>query len=143
MKKFNLVASVLLILLCLIITGCSGENTSSVITEAIPENITRIEASGYRNGELEPWELTQAEIEELGTWISQLSLKHRTYAEGKAPNEVWNGGVSYTFNINDGELSFTWSYIDKAYIWYDGEWYEITNTSTPPLDLAGPGTPGK
>ena len=24
-------------------------------------------------------------------------------------------------------------------IYYNGEWYEITNTTTPPLDLSGPG----
>lgn len=139
MKKFSPAALVLSILLCLIVTGRSGKNASSVISEAIPENITSIEASGfYSGGELAPWELTQAEIEELNTWITQLSLKHRTYAEGEAPNEAYNGGVCYRFHINDGELSFTWSYIDKAYIQHDGEWYEITNTTTPPLDLAGP-----
>ena len=92
---------------------------------------------------MEPWELTQAEIEELITWVSQLSLKHRTYAEGKTPNRVYNGGVGYSFNINDGELTFDWASIDKAYILYDGKWYEITNTLTPPLDLPGPGKPGK
>lgn len=143
MKKSGFIMFALSVLLCLTITGCSNESASSVISEAIPENITRIEVSGYRNGELEPWELTQAEIEELNTWIPQLSLKHRTYAEGESPNKVYNGGIGYTFNINDGEMSLTWSYIDKAYILYDDEWYEITNTSTPPLDLAGPGKPGK
>ena len=79
--------------------------------------------------------MTQEEIEELNAWLSELSLEHRTYAERKAPNEVWNGGSSYQFNVNDGELSFAWVYIDKAYFRYDGEWYEITNTSAPPLNL--------
>ena len=103
MKKSHLAALVSSMLSCLIITGCSTENASSVIGEAIPENITRIEASGFYYGELEPWELTQAEIEGLDTWIAQLSLKHRTYAEGEAPNEVYAGGVCYRFDINDGE----------------------------------------
>lgn len=143
MKKIKPLVFVLSMLLCLIAAGCSGESASSVIGDAIPENITRVEASGYCNGELEAWELTQAEIEELNTWIARLSLKRRTYAEDKTPNRVYNGGVGYTFDINGGELSFTWSYIDKAYIFYDGEWYEITNSSTPPLGLPGPGKPGK
>lgn len=85
MKGLTLLHLGLLMLLCLIVTGCSVENASSVISEAIPENIARIEVSGFYNGELEPWELTQAEIEKLNTWITQLSLKHRTYAEGEAP----------------------------------------------------------
>ena len=143
MKKFSPVAFVLSMLLCLIVAGCSTGNTSSMINDALPEGITRIEVSGDYNGELEPWELTQAETEELRTWIPQLSLTHRTYTEGEAPNEVYNGGICYTFDINDGEMSFTWIYIDKPYIYYDGEWYEITNTKTQPLGLSGPGKPGK
>lgn len=137
MKKFSSVLFAVSMLLCFTFTGCSNEGASSVIDEIRPESITRIEVSAFYNGgDLEPWELTQAEIEELDTWITQLSLKHRTYAEGETPNRIWNGGVSYTFNINDGQTSFTWVYIDKAYIYYEGEWYEIINTSTPPLDLA-------
>lgn len=138
MKKFSSILLTLSILLCFTITGCSNESVSSVIDEVLPESITSIEMSGYYNGELEPWELTQTEIDELRIWINQLSLEHRTYAEGETPNRVWNGGTSYGFNVNDGELFFDWVYIDKAYILYDGEWYEITNTLTPPLDLAGP-----
>lgn len=137
MKKISFILFVLSILLCFTITGCSNESASSVIV--LPENITGIEMSGYYNGELGPSALTQAEIDELGTWITRLSLKHRTYAEGETPNRVWNGGVSYDFNINDGEISFAWVHSDKVYILYDSEWYEIMNTSTPPLDLAGPG----
>ena len=143
MKKLNPIAFVLSMLLCLIVAGCSTGNTSSMISDILPKSITRIEVGGSYNGELEPWELTSVEIEELRTWVSQLSLTHRTYAKGEAPNEVYNGGICYTFDINDGETSFTWVYIDKPYIHYDGEWYEITNTKNPPLDLAGPGKPGK
>ena len=135
MRKFSSILFALSILLCFTIAGCSYESTSSVV--ALPENITSIEVSGFRNGsELEPWELTQAEIDELGTWITQLSLQHRTYAEGETPNRVWNGGVSYSFNINEGQISFSWVHLDKVYIFYNSEWYEIMNTSTAPLDLA-------
>ena len=112
-----------------------------MISDAIPESITFVEVSGFYNSELDPWELTQVEIEELCVWIPQLNLKHRTYDKGKAPNEGCNGESYYTFNVNDGEMSFTWVYIDKAYIRYDGEWYEITNTSTPPLNLNEPDKP--
>ena len=143
MKKLKPIAYALIILLCLILNGCSSDNAISVISDAIPESITLVEVSGFYNSELDPWTLTQAGIEELCAWIPQLNLKHMTYDKGKAPNEVWNGGSYYTFNVNDGEMSFTWTYIDKAYIRYDGEWYKITNTSTPPLNLAEPGKPSK
>lgn len=137
MKKNRFCVFALFVLLCLIVIICVGRRGSSfMISEMIPENITRIEVSGSQNGgELEPWELDQEEIEELTEWLSELSLKHRTYAEGKSPNIIWNGGASYEFNINDGELSFAWLYIDKAYIYYDDEWYVIVNKSEAPLNL--------
>lgn len=140
MKNDRLMLSVLAVLSCLLVTGCSGSNTdiSSILGKALPEEITSVEMSGFYNGsDLEPWELTQEEIEELKAWLPELSLKHRTYDEGEAPNEVWSGGTSYQFYVNDGALFFTWSYSDKAYIVYGGEWYEIKNDQTPPLGLAG------
>ena len=137
MKRLGLTMLALTILLCLTIAGCSNESSPSVISEAIPENITSIEVSGYSNGnKLEPWGLTQTEIEELRTWVAHLSLEHKAYAKGEAPDEVWNGGISYDFNFNNGKLSFSWVFIDKAYIWCNSEWYEIKNTSDPPLDLS-------
>lgn len=139
MKKYPLILCILAGLLYLVVTGCSNGRTDipSILDKALPEKITSIKMSGFYHGsELEPWELTQEEMEELWAWLPKLSLEHRTYAEGEAPNEVWSGGTSYRFQINDGELSFTWSYLDKAYIVYDGVWYEITNDLTPPLGLA-------
>ena len=64
MKRFGVIALVLSILFCIALTSCSTTNEVSVIIEAMPESITHIEASGNYNGELEPWELTQAEIED-------------------------------------------------------------------------------
>lgn len=134
MKKFSFILAALSVLLCSAMAVCSRESASSVIV--LPEDITSVEISGFYNGgELEPWTLTQAEIDELSTWIAQLSLEHRTYAEGETPNKVWSGGVSYRFNVNDGEISFSWVSIDKAYILYDSEWYEIVNPSAPPLGI--------
>ena len=138
MKKYHLILLILSALICVVVTGCSSKDTdiSSILGDAFPEKITSIEVSGFYNGSaLETWELTQEEIEELNVWLSELSLKHRAYAEGEAPNEVWNGGTAYQFNVNDGELSFSWANIDMAYIQYDGEWYEIINESVPPLNL--------
>lgn len=40
MKKLKPIAFVVTILLCLIVTGCCSENTTSVISDAIPESIT-------------------------------------------------------------------------------------------------------
>lgn len=141
MKKETIILLMLSVFLCFAVTGCSNESifhkdTASGLAEMLPENIISIEVSGFYNGgDLQAWELGQDEIEELTAWVTELSLKHCLFDEGKAPNEYWCGGVSYTFDINNGELSFTWIYIDKAYVRYHGEWYEIISSSEPPLGL--------
>lgn len=136
MKKRVQILSILLILLCLAAAGRFGGRESPVTIGMLPQDITQAEASGFYNGtELAPWKLEPEEIGELRAWAERLSLRHRTYAEGEAPNEIWCGGASYRFSLNGGEKSFAWLYIDQAYIRYGGEWYEITNTSVPPLNL--------
>ena len=69
------------------------------------------------------------------SWISQLSLEHRTFEESKTPGEMYAGWNSYIFEINDGELTFT--YNDggtMTYIIYDEEWYEVLNPSELPFE---------
>lgn len=112
MKKNRFYVFALFVLLCLIVIICVCRRGSSfMISEMIPENITRIEVSGSQNGgELEPWELDQEEIEELTEWLSELSLMHKTYSEGKSPNIIWNGGVSYEListMVNYPSLGYT------------------------------------
>ena len=132
MKKFSFVFFVLAILFA--VTACS-DNTA-IIDELVPENITDVELSGYYNGGVvEPRMLDQTEIEELSAWVSKLSLTHRTFKQGEAPNDL-NGGTAYVFSFNDGELSFAWVDIGtNKYIHYEDEWYEIRNTSKSPLGL--------
>ena len=140
MKKFRFSFLVLTILLCFSVTACSGktapeESASSIVDELIPDNITNVELRVAHNAELKTQTLTQAEIEELSKWVSQLSLTHRSFQEGETPSEG-DGGSAYIFSFNDDEMSFAW--IDtgsKHFIHYEDEWYEITNTSEAPLDL--------
>lgn len=140
MKKIRLILIGLAILLCLTVTACSGrtvpdESVSSVIGELVPEDIVNVELSVAHAGVLESRALTQAEIEELGAWVSRLSLTRRTFQEGETPNDR-NGGTFYAFSFNDDEMYFAW--VDtgsERFIHYEDEWYEITNTSEPPLDF--------
>lgn len=142
MKKFSFVFLGLTILLCARVTVCSGksvpdESVSAIIDELVPENITNVELSDFYNGSVvEPQALNQEEIEKMCAWVSLLSLTHRTFKEGEAPNDL-NGGTAYSFSFNDGEISFSWVNVGKKYIHYEGEWYEIMNILEPPLDLPG------
>ena len=70
------------------------------------------------------------------SWISQLSLEHRTFEKGKNPSEMYAGGDSYTFDINDGALTFTYAIGGSPvteYVIYDEEWYEVLNPSELPF----------
>jgi len=145
MKKLSIFLFGIAILLCVSFTACSrglvpgapDDKTSAIVDEMIPESIVRVELGGgqYNGGWVEPRELSQTEIEELSTWVSQLSLTHRTFEEGESPGDL-SGCTAYTFNYNEDETSFTW--VDtgtEKYIYYADEWYEITNTLDAPLDL--------
>lgn len=134
MKKFSFMFFMLAILFVVTATACS-DNTA-IIDELIPKNITDVELSGfYGGGVVEPRMLDQTEIEELSTWVAKLSLTHRTFKKGEAPNDL-NGGTAYVFSFNDDELSFAWVDIGtNKYIHYEDEWYEIRNTSKSPLGL--------
>ena len=140
MKKYRFFFLALAILLCFSVTACSGEavpdeSASSIVDELIPDNITNVELSVAHNAELKTQTLTQAEIEELSEWVSQLSLTHRSFQEGETPSDG-EGGSAYIFSFNDDEMSFAW--IDtgsKHFIHYEDEWYEINNTSNAPLEM--------
>lgn len=136
MKRMCSSMLALAILLCGMAAGCSKKDAASVFGDAMPEKITQVEASGFYNGGVvAPWELTQAEMEELSTWLGGLSLKQKTFSKGEFPGDE-DGGTAYEFNINGSELTFVWVDIGTAeYVLYNSEWYEIINTSVPPLGL--------
>lgn len=131
MKRIYFVLGILL-LCVLAFTGCSKRE--NIISTQIPE-IEKVEIGGYYNGSvIEKWELDPAHFEDLKAWITQLSLRNKILAEDKTPNN-WAGGDSYEFNMNDGELSFTYSDGGtEAYIWYKDEWYEVLNPTAPPIE---------
>lgn len=75
MKKYKFSILALAILLCFSLTACS-ENDRSASDLLIPENITSVELGGgqYNGDWVEPRELSQTEMEDLNTWVSQLFL---------------------------------------------------------------------
>jgi len=103
----------------------------------MPDEITEVEVSGYYNGGvIQPEDFVVEDFDEFAEWFSLLSLEHRTFEEGKNPGEMYAGGDSYTFDINDGALTFTYAIGGSPvteYIIYDEEWYEVLNPSELPF----------
>ena len=129
MKKYGFLLLALAILLCFSVTACFGK------TESMSSVSVELGGGQYNGGWVEPRELSPTEIEDLNTWISQLSLSHKTFEKGSSPGDL-SGGTGYTFYYNGDEISFTWVDIGTGrYIYYEDEWYEITNTSDAPLGL--------
>lgn len=119
-------------ILCGAVIAAGVFRRKNILLEVLPK-IETVSVSGFYNGGcLEPRELNGAEREELDAWIRRLSLRRRTYRAGEAPNQIWSGGTSYQFSVNQGELSFSYVWIDRAYIWYEEEWYEIVSSPEPP-----------
>ncbi len=54
-------------------------------------------------------------------WASGLDLELQRFEEGEAPNEAYAGGEEYVFDINDGEETFSYVWIDNYYIVKDGK----------------------
>ena len=136
MKK--LIALVLALVCALGLVGCDNSaqiNDKSKQVIVLPSEVNAVEVSGYYNGSvINEGDFVVADLDTFATWISQLSLEHRTFEEGKTPSETQAGGNSYHFNVNNGALSFT--YADggiEAYIVYNEEWYEVLNPSELPF----------
>ena len=96
-----------------------------------PDNVKTVEVIYSIYGADTLRELNQDEITTIKEWATALELQHETFDEGEAPNEVYVGGESWQFNVNDGELKFTYLLIDNHYIFVNDEWYLVKNPSTP------------
>ena len=135
----NLIALVLALVCVLGLIGCgnSTQNSENKQIITLPSEVKEVEVSGYYNGSvINAGDFIIENFDEFAEWFSQLSLEHRTFEEGKNPGEMYAGGNSYTFDINDGALTFTYAVGGSpvtAYIIYDEEWYEVLNPSELPF----------
>ncbi len=111
------------------------ENKSIIV---LPSSVKKVEVSGYYNGSvINAGDFVVKNFDMFTSWISQLSLEHRTFEKGKNPSEMYAGGDSYTFDINDGALTFTYAIGGSPvtqYFIYDEEWYEVLNPSELPFE---------
>ncbi|MBS6397350.1 MAG: hypothetical protein KH452_09420 [Clostridiales bacterium] len=115
-------------------SGCQKTVSGSDVF-SMPGEISKVEISGYYDGSvINAGDFVVENFNELATWLSNLSLQHRTFADGKTPSETQSGGDSYIFTINNDVLTFT--YADGGtteYIVYNEEWYEVLNPSELPF----------
>ena len=133
MKK--LIALVLTLVCVIGLVGCGQKAVSGSEVYSFPEPTTMITGSFYSQGQETKFEIGSEEYDpnDLSThsiikWFYDLKLtacdKHETV----------EGSESYAFQVK-GENAFT--YEDRgseAYIIIGGNYYKVSNPSTPPID---------
>ena len=96
-----------------------------------PADTKDITYTVYSSGDSK--QLRMEEITDVKDWALGLDLMYMDFADGGAPNEVYAGGESYTFDINHGEKVFSYLNINDYYIFADDHWYFVKNPSEPPI----------
>lgn len=134
MKKKKSILIMIGILIISMIMGCGTSITGNGDTIIlISEEVTSITEEICNGGGRTSITLDEDKIEELKEWISNLQLKQEEFEEGEAPGDV-NGGESYIFSLNGGDIS-SFSYISngesEGYLRVNDVWYAVLNPSNP------------
>ncbi len=132
----HIISALFLVAILTVVLFVGGSSTD---VKLLPESIEQVDVtySVYSNT-TEKRTLDSAGVSDWTVWVEGLSLKHKTFDNGETPGTVYAGGEAYLFDINNGELTF--SYIDfgtEAYIYYRDEWYKVLKPKSP---FSAPGT---
>ena len=132
MKKF--VPLILTAILVFTLAACGENQTQSKID--VPDSMSKVSISFHSMGQITEWELDENKLSALQEWVNNLSLENLTEKEIKELNAT-DGGSAYEFNINDGEISFTYlSHGSQKYVVFDDTWYRVLNAVDPDVELA-------
>ena len=109
---------------------------TDIFVELFPDDIDKVKMVYSAGTAIESERiLTKEELVDVMDWASGLDLELQRFEEGEAPNEAYAGGEEYVFDINDGEETFSYIWIDNYYIVKDGKWYLVNNPVLPPVDI--------
>ena len=130
MKKLRLCV---LLLTVLMLGGCSaGSNQDESAMLLFPDEINSIEVTF----DVYPSEVTKAlntdETEAVTEWVLGLEVEQVPLDDAETPNN-YAGGVAWHFNVNGGELAFSYADYDGSAILINDEWYAVKNPSNPPV----------
>lgn len=125
---------ILCALLCvLLLLGCNHVDGNDIVL--FPTDVSTVEVTYYVYSSDTSRELNEDEITAVKEWVTTLQLQNIDFDNGETPSEVYAGGESYKFNVNNGEISFRYSSIDEDYIVINDEWYLVLNPSFPPIEM--------
>ena len=99
-----------------------------------PDNIKTIEVTYWVYSSEISRELSQDEIIALKEWATSLEWKKTPLNETETPSN-YAGGVQWDFNINNGELTFSYVDYGASAIFVNNKWYAVKNPSNPPVEV--------
>ena len=109
---------------------------TDIFVELFPDDIDKVKMTYSAGTTIESEKiLTKKELVDVMDWASGLDLELQRIEECEAPNEAYAGGEEYVFDINDGEETFSYIWIDNYYIVKGGKWYLVNNPMLPPVDM--------
>ena len=93
----------------------------------ISESITQIYVDFTVEGKTETYVISGSDLETLKEWSDTLE-----YSLCKAPVELVYGNQGYVFKDEQQNVLFSYiSYTDNWYLIIEGDWYDVSNPSTP------------
>ena len=136
MKYWKQIRLWALLLAVLVSGGCSAGNRRDAAVLSFPGEISSVEATF----DFYPSETTRAlsgdEIAAVTQWALALELEQTPLDEAETPDN-YAGGAGWHFNVNSGELVFSYAEYGAGAILIGDEWYAVKNPSNPPVEADG------
>ena len=130
MKKRTVIILTLTIAL---LFGCCKHQAETSMSALFPSEINSIEVTF----DIYPSETTRAlnidEITAVTEWVLALEMEQAPLDETETPSN-YAGGVAWHFNVNSGDLTFSYADYDESAIFINDEWYALKNPSNPPIE---------
>ena len=128
MKKRTVI--ILTLTIALLFGGCKHQAETSM-SALFPSEINSIEVTF----DIYPSETTRAlnidEITAVTEWVLALEMEQAPLDETETPSN-YAGGVAWHFNVNSGDLTFSYADYDESAIFINDEWYQIRRLKKAP-----------
>ncbi len=115
------------------VIAAEDEATGTSISPLFPAEVNSIEVTF----DFYPSEVTRAlnadEIAAVAEWALALEVEQAPLDETETPNN-YAGGAAWHFNVNNGELTFSYADYGEGAIFINNEWYAVKSPSDPPVN---------
>ena len=87
----------------------------------------------FGNGLRSPGRLRAIGVAAVAKWALALEVEQAPLDETETPNN-YAGGAAWHFNVNNGELTFSYADYGEGAIFINNEWYAVKSPSDPPVN---------